>query len=504
MEQKDYLMIEDVHKSFFGVEVLKGVSLSAAAGEVHGLLGGNGAGKSTLMNILGGIYSKDSGQIYIDGKEVHITDSKTAEHVGIAFIHQELKLFDLRSVAENIMISRLPTKGPFHFVDDKRKNEIAKAYLDEVGLQVSPTTRLGELSIAEQQQVEIAKALSLNAKILIFDEPTSSLTNRETNILFGIIRQLKANGACIIYISHKSDEIFEICDKVSVLRNGENVGTLDTSVATNDELVSLIIGRRLDQYFPQLPPAPGPDAEKVLEVKHLVNKKLNDVSFYLRKGEILGLFGLVGAGRSETARAIFGLDRLASGEIYIEGKQVKVSSPHKAMKTGISFLTENRREEGLVLKQDIRKNLTFPILERIRIPGIGCIRSKKETSLVKDAFQRFLIKATGPEQRVGTLSGGNQQKVVLAKWFVTESNVLLLDEPTRGVDIGAKAEIYQLIVEMVAKGLSVILISCEESEMMGMCHRILVMRDGEIIREFNRNETTQEELVGLCIGGKVE
>ncbi len=501
-KEKDYLVIEDIHKSFYGVEVLKGVSFSAAAGEVHGLLGGNGAGKSTLMNILGGIYSKDSGRIFIDGKEANITDSKAAERAGIAFIHQELKLFGLRSVAENIMISNLPTKGPFHFVDDKKKNEIAKQYLDEVGLQVSPTTRLDELSIAEQQQVEIAKALSLNAKVLIFDEPTSSLTSRETNILFGIIRQLKKNGACIIYISHKSDEIFEICDKVSVLRNGENVGTRDTANTTNDELVSLIIGRKLDQYFPELPPAPGPEAETVLEVKGLVNKKLNGVSFALRKGEILGLFGLMGAGRSETARAIFGLDHLFSGEIYMEGSQVKISSPRKAMKTGISFLTENRREEGLVLNADIRKNLTFPILSRVSVPGIGCIRAKTEMSLVKEAFKRFLIKATGPEQRAATLSGGNQQKVVLSKWFMTDSKVLILDEPTRGVDIGAKAEIYQLITEMVEKGLSVILISCEESEMMGMCHRILVMRDGEIIGEFQRDETTQEELVGLCIGGK--
>lgn len=501
-KEKDYLVIEDIHKSFYGVEVLKGVSFSAAAGEVHGLLGGNGAGKSTLMNILGGIYSKDSGRIFIDGKEANITDSKAAERAGIAFIHQELKLFGLRSVAENIMISNLPTKGLFHFVDDKKKNEIAKQYLDEVGLQVSPTTRLDELSIAEQQQVEIAKALSLNAKVLIFDEPTSSLTSRETNILFGIIRQLKKNGACIIYISHKSDEIFEICDKVSVLRNGENVGTRNTADTTNDELVNLIIGRKLDQYFPELPPAPGPEAETVLEVKGLANKKLNGVSFSLRKGEILGLFGLMGAGRSETARAIFGLDHLFSGEIYMEGSQVKISSPRKAMKTGISFLTENRREEGLVLNADIRKNLTFPILSRVSVPGIGCIRGKTEMSLVKEAFKRFLIKATGPEQRAATLSGGNQQKVVLSKWFMTESKVLILDEPTRGVDIGAKAEIYQLITEMVEKGLSVILISCEESEMMGMCHRILVMRDGEIIGEFQRDETTQEELVGLCIGGK--
>jgi len=502
MEQKDYLVIEDIHKSFYGVEVLKGVSFSAAAGEVHGLLGGNGAGKSTLMNILGGIYTKDSGRIFIDGKEVNITDSKAAEQAGIAFIHQELKLFGLRSVAENIMISNLPTKGPLHFVDDKKKNEIAKRYLDEVGLQVSPATRLDELSIAEQQQVEIAKALSLQAKVLIFDEPTSSLTSRETNILFDIIRRLKANGACIIFISHKSDEIFEICDKVSVLRNGENVGTRDTACTTNDELVNLIIGRKLDQYFPELPPAPGPEAEIVLEAKGLVSKKLNGVSFSLRKGEILGLFGLMGAGRSETARAIFGLDHLFAGEIYMEGGQVKISSPRKAMKCGISFLTENRREEGLVLNADIRKNLTFPILSRVSVPVIGCIRPRTEMGLVKEAFKRFLIKATGPEQRAATLSGGNQQKVVLSKWFMTESKVLILDEPTRGVDIGAKAEIYQLITEMVEKGLSVILISCEEAEMMGMCHRILVMRDGEIIGEFKRDETTQEELVGLCIGGK--
>ena len=476
MANMDYLVIEDIHKSFYGVEVLKGVSFSAASGEVHGLLGGNGAGKSTLMNVLGGLYTKDSGRICINGQEVQIHDTKAAERAGIAFIHQELKLFDLRSVAENIMISNLPVKGPFRLIDDKKKNEMAKKYLDEVGLNVEPTTRLGELSIAEQQQVEIAKALSLDAKILIFDEPTSSLTNRETRILFEIIRKLKAGGACIIYISHKSDEIFEICDKVTVLRNGENVGTLDTKAATNDELVSLIIGRKLEQYFPQLPPAPGEDAPKVLEVKDLVNRKLAGVSFSLRKGEILGLFGLVGAGRSETARAIFGLDYLASGE--------------------------NRREEGLVLKMDIRRNLTFPILDRISVPGAGYVRRKKEMGLVKDAFSRFLIKATGPEQRSGTLSGGNQQKVVLSKWFMTESKVLILDEPTRGVDVGAKAEIYELITEMVSKGLSVIMISCEESEMLGMCHRILVMRDGEIIGEFNREGATQEKLVGLCMGGK--
>lgn len=497
----EYLVIKDVCKSFFGVPILKNVSFTAGAGEIHGLLGGNGAGKSTLMNILGGIYTKDSGDIFIDGKEVEIGNARVAEHLGIGFIHQELKLFDLRSIGENIMISKLPTKGPFKFVDDKKKNAMAKQYLDMVGLDVSPASRLGELSIAEQQQVEIAKALSLNARILIFDEPTSSLTDRETKILFGIIRKLKADGACIIYISHKFDEIFQICDKVTVLRNGENVGTLDTTNTTNDELVGLVIGRKLDQYFPELPPAPGPDAETVLEVKNLINKKLRGVSFQLKKGEILGLFGLVGAGRSETARAIFGLDYLASGEIYIQGQQVKISSPTRAMKERISFLTENRREEGLILKHDIKRNLTLPIIGRISVPGIGLVKFKKEREVVRDAFNRFLIKATGPQQRAGTLSGGNQQKVVLSKWFMTDSNVLILDEPTRGVDVGAKAEIYELIVEMVEKGLSVILISCEEPEIMGMCHRMLVMSDGRIIGEFKKGEATQEKLIGLCMGG---
>ena len=279
---------------------------------------------------------------------------------------------------------------------------------------------------------------------------------------------------------------------------------MDVATTTNEELVNLVIGRRLDQYFPELPPAPGRDAEVVMSVKGLSNKRLNNVSFDLRKGEILGLFGLVGAGRSETARAIFGLDPLFAGEIYMEGKKVKIKSSSDAMKRGISFLTENRREEGLVLKMDVGKNLTLPIMNKITVPAVNMIKFAKEKAIINDAFKRFMIKATGAGQRVSKLSGGNQQKVVLSKWFVTDSKVLILDEPTRGVDVGAKAEIYQLIVEMVNKGLSVILISCEEPEIIGMCHRMLVMRDGEIVGEFNKGEATQETLVALCMGGKAE
>lgn len=491
-----YLEIKDIKKSFVGVQVLKGVSFSAYAGEVHGLLGGNGAGKSTLMNILGGLYTKDGGEIIIDGKRKEITNAQKAEDAGIGFVHQELKLFDGRSIAENIFMWKLPTKKPFGFVDDKSINQEAVKWLDEVGLKVAPTTPLGELSIAEQQLVEIAKVLSMNAKIIIFDEPTSSLTVGETKKLFGIIRKLKEEGCCIIYISHKFDEIFEICDKVTVLRDGVVIKTQKTSDTNDAELASAVIGRKLEQYYPALPEAPDNTVEKVLEVQHFTNRKLNNVSMELRKGEIVGIFGLVGAGRSELLRAIYGLDELESGEIIIQGETCKITGPKKAMAKGISFLTENRREEGLVLKMSIKHNLTLPTLKRIKVPVLNTVRFKKENQLVEEAFKKFLIKAEGPNQRSGHLSGGNQQKVVLSKWMMTDSPILMLDEPTRGVDIGAKAEIYDLIVRMIKEtGLSVILVSSEAPEIMGLSHRIYVMRDGKIVAEYKKGEATEEELV---------
>lgn len=502
MEKRAYLAIENIKKSFGGVSVLKGVTFHVEKGEVHGLLGGNGAGKSTLMNILGGIYTKDSGEIYIDGELVDVSNTKKADEAGIGFVHQELKLFDLRSVAENILMSRLPSGALPGFVSDKKKNEQAQQWLEAVGLKIPSTTILGELSLAEQQLVEIAKVLSLNAKIIILDEPTSSLTGPETKRLFDIIRKLKNEGACIIYISHKFDEIFEICDKVTVLRDGEVAGTRKTDETTNEQLVSMVIGRRLDQYFPALPAAPGADSEPVLAIKGFSNSKLSDVSFELRKGEILGLFGLVGAGRSELMRAIYGLDYLKSGELYIHEKKVKIRGPRTAMRQGISFLTENRREEGLVTKANVRDNLVLPILKTISVPVVGQIRRKREKEIVDDAFEKFMIKAESPKQRVSRLSGGNQQKVVLSKWFMTNSPILMLDEPTRGVDVGAKAEIYDLIVKNVQeKGLSVILVSSEAPEIMGMCHRILAMRDGMVVGEFLQGETSEEELILKCAGG---
>ncbi|MCI8517942.1 MAG: sugar ABC transporter ATP-binding protein [Hungatella sp.] len=501
MENQAYLQINNICKSFFGVPILKNVSISIDAGEIHGLLGGNGAGKSTLMNVLGGIYTKDSGDIFIDGAKTNIRNASDAEKAGISFIHQELKLFGLRSVAENIEISNLPTSGPFGFVDEKKKNSDAQKWLDMVGLNVKSKVRLGELSIAQQQLVEIAKALSLNAKIMIFDEPTSSLTAHETQKLFEIIRGFKREGRCIIYISHKFDEIFQICDRVTVLRNGENAGTLDVKNATSDELIRMIIGRKLNQYFPELPPAPGENTPAVLEVKGLENNRLNGMSFDLKKGEILGLFGLVGAGKSETVRAIFGIDKLSGGEIAVNGQKVKRMTPKRAMKLGLSFLTENRREEGLVMKLDIRHNLTIPIISRLSVPVVKCVKLREESRTVDSAFARFMIKATGPKQRVSTLSGGNQQKVVLSKWIMTNPDVLILDEPTRGVDVGAKAEIYQLIVEMVREGLSVIIISCEEDEILEMCHRILVVNEGRVVGSFAQKEATTEKMLKLCMAG---
>ncbi|MDO5111598.1 MAG: sugar ABC transporter ATP-binding protein [Clostridia bacterium] len=502
MEKQAYLEFRDIHKSFVGVSVLSGVSFSAYAGEVHGLLGGNGAGKSTLMNILGGLYTKDSGDIIINGKTVHITNALKAGEAGIGFVHQELKLFNSLSLAENIFMWRLPTKKPLGFVDDKTKNEEAVKWLRMVGLDFAPTVTVEELSIAEQQLVEIAKVLSMGARILILDEPTSSLTTGETKKLFEIIRQLKQQDVCIIYISHKFDEIFEICDSVTVLRDGKAVWTKPTSEVSNEDLTHAVIGRRLNQYFPQLPPAPDKDAQIILEAKDYKNKKLDKVSFSLRKGEILGVFGLVGAGRSELLRAVFGLDPLYEGETVLNGKPCVIHSPKDAMRHGIGFLTENRREEGLVLKMNIKHNLTMPILSRISIPVAGMMRFKTENKLVAEAFQRFLIKAEGPNQRAGHLSGGNQQKVVLSKWMLTDAPILLLDEPTRGVDIGAKAEIYELIVKLIEEtGTSVILVSSEAPEILGMSHRILVMRDGKIIAEHANDAVTEEELVLECARG---
>lgn len=500
MRQDDYLIMRDIHKSFSTVEVLKGVDFSVRKGEIHGFLGGNGAGKSTFMNILGGIYTKDSGEIWINGEQVEISSPIQSIRHGISFIHQELKLFSMRSVADNIYMSRLPVKGPLKLVDDQQKNAMAKEWLDQIDLKIDPGTVVERLSIAEQQMVEIAKALSYQAQIIIFDEPTSSLTKKETEILFRIIRKLRNEGACIIFISHKFDEVFDLCDRVTVLRDGKNVGTVAIADTNTDELVSMVIGRKLDQYYPEIDFQPQ---EKIaLEVRHFCNRKLKDVNLSLHKGEILGIFGLVGAGRSELARAIFGLDYLQKGQVLIDGDEKKITSPTSAMSNGIGFLTEDRRGEGLVLGMDISDNLNVPIISKLMIPVIGLLQRKKIRKNTEDAFEKFQIRASGPRQKVKQLSGGNQQKVVLAKWFLTDPEIFILDEPTRGVDIKVKTELYEQIVKLASSGRSVIVISSEAPEILGISHRILVMRRGQIAGEFLRRDATEEKLVKCAMGGE--
>jgi len=499
MQYSDYLVMKGIRKSFSNVEVLKNCDFSVRRGEIHGFLGGNGAGKSTFMNILGGIYSKDAGEIFIDGKKVEISSPMQSMRHGISFIHQELKLFSMRSIADNIYMSSLPTKA-LGLIDDKRENEMAREWLERIELDVPPKTIVEDLSIAEQQMVEIAKALSIQAQIFIFDEPTSSLTRKETQILFRIIRKLRDEGACIIFISHKFDEVFELCDRVTVLRDGKNVGTVNVAETNADELVSMVVGIRLEQYYPEIKKSPS--METALEISHFRNRRLNDVSFSLKKGEILGLFGLVGAGRSELARAIFGLDYVSSGELRIYGEKKRITSPKEAMKNGIGFLTEDRRGEGLVLSMDIDSNLNVPMLKELVVPGVDFLRKRKMAENTARAFGQFNIVAASPKQRVKLLSGGNQQKVVLAKWFLTGPNIFILDEPTRGVDIKVKADLYEQIVDLAAAGRSVLMISSEAPELLGISHRILVVRNGKIAGEFMRGDGTEEKLVRCAMGGE--
>lgn len=499
MENKDYLVMKDIYKSFSSVAVLKGVSFAVQRGEVHGLLGGNGAGKSTLMNILGGIYSKDKGNIYIDGKETDIQSPTQAIQNGIAFIHQELKLFSMRSVADNIFMSRLPVKGPFRFIDENKKNQEARRWLSLIELDIDPKTHVEKLSIAERQMVEIAKALSYESQIIIFDEPTSSLTKKETQTLFRIIGKLRDAGTCIIYISHKFEEIFELCDRVTVLRDGKNVGVVRTNETTTDELVGMVIGVRLEQYYPVVPPL---ETQNVLmKVENFVNRKLKGISFELREGEILGIFGLVGAGRSELARAMFGLDWLMTGDMFIREEKVRINSPRSAMRHGISFLTEDRRGEGLVLSMHVENNLNLPILNSIAAPVFNLLSRSKMKKNTSEAIKRFNIIAKNPRQLSKQLSGGNQQKVVFGKWRLTNPWVFILDEPTRGIDIKAKAEIYEQIAGMSKEGRASVVISSEAPELLGICHRILVMREGKMCGWFAREEATEEKLVKIAMGG---
>ncbi|WP_321992440.1 sugar ABC transporter ATP-binding protein [Marispirochaeta aestuarii] len=490
MSEQILLEMNHIRKEFPGVLALKDVSLQLRAGEVHALLGENGAGKSTLIKILGGIYARDAGEIVIDGKVVHIDSVHDAQKYGISVIHQELVLVPHMTVAENIYLGREPLKSG-RFVDFKKMHNDAKKLLDSFELDIRPEEEISELTIAQQQMVEIIKALSFNAKILVMDEPTSSLSEKDVDFLFENIRKLKKAQVGIIYISHRMSELKQIADRITVIRDGEYIGTKDTKTTDNDELIAMMVGRQLTNYYTR---TFGNPTEKVLEVKNLSDGKLlKDVSFHLFKGEILGFAGLVGAGRSELMKCIFGIDPFQSGEILLNGKPAVIRNPDEAMKKGIALVPESRKLEALFPDQTVKYNITIKALGEF-IHGIH-VNNAQETKITREYVDKMAIKTPTYQQVVGNLSGGNQQKVVIGRWLATKPKILILDEPTRGVDVGAKAEIYAIMNNLVKEGVAIIMISSELPEVINMSDRVVVMSNGRITACLPREGLTQEKIM---------
>jgi rhamnose transport system ATP-binding protein len=484
--------VQHVSKSFGGAHALQDVHFEIFPGEVHALLGENGAGKSTLIKIITGVYQPDAGELFLEGRPVRFADTRAAQAQGIAAIYQEPSLFPDLDIAENIMVGRQPTGRAG--VDWKRMYQEAAALLRRLGLPLDPRMKARELSVAQQQIVEIARALSVNAKILIMDEPTSSLTLREVDDLFGIVRQLRAAGTAVVFISHRLEELFALADRVTTLRDGRYVGTRPITEVTTEELIRMMVGRTLDELFPKQDVAAG---EVVLEVEGLgVAGSFSDVSFQLRRGEIVGMAGLIGAGRTDVARALFGIEPATAGTIKLDGRAVTIKSPDAAMALGIGYVPEDRKEHGLVLKMSIADNITLPVLSRFA--RLGWLDARRELEAAAAAARQLEVKMAHVGQHVGQLSGGNQQKVVLAKWLGTQPRVLILDEPTRGIDVGTKAAVHRLMSSLAAQGLAVLMISSELPEILGMSDRILVMREGRLTGQFSRTEATQERLMAAA------
>jgi ABC-type sugar transport system ATPase subunit len=485
-----------ITRRFPGVLALNEVSLAVRRGSCHGLVGENGAGKSTLGKILAGIYQPDTGQILVDGREVRLGSPRDALDAGIGMVHQELAFCENLSVAENLCLGRMPSRGAF--VSRRRMNELADEQLRAVGADIDVERRLGELPIGQQQIVQIAGAVGRGARILIFDEPTSSLSEAESRGLFDLIRRLQADGVTSIYISHRLPEIFELCDTVTVLRDGQVVGTLPTPELDEASLVQMMIGRPYEAYFPShLETRLG---KELLRVEGLSSpEKFDDMSFTLHAGEILGLAGLVGSGRTETAQALFGLDPAARGKVYVEGKPVDIQGrPSAAMGLGLGLIPEDRKRHGLVLSMTAKENITLPTLSRLS--SFGWVRRRAEESLAGKYFDLMRVRAPGMNVVSASLSGGNQQKLVLARWLAAKCRILLVDEPTRGVDVGAKAEIHGLIDRLAAEGSGILLISSELPEILNLSTRILVLRHGRIAGELTREECTQEAVMRLMAG----
>jgi ribose transport system ATP-binding protein len=484
------LEMKNIVKEFPGVKALDDVDLQVKAGEVHILLGENGAGKSTLMKILSGVYQAEGGSIHIDGKQVQIKNTKDAQKHGVGIIFQEFNLIPDLSVAENIFLGRAPSTSGL--LNRKKLYADASKLLEELELNIAPKTLVKDLGVAEQQMVEIAKALSINSRILIMDEPTAALTEQEINVLFEKIHSLKQKGVAIIYISHRMEEFAKICDRVTVMRDGKYVDTVEFSKTTIDDLIKLMVGRSLEDKFPK--DLSIKQGGELLRVENLSTKnKLKNVSFTLRAGEVLGISGLMGAGRTEIARAIFGADPITEGDIFIEGKQVKIKSPKDAIKKGISYLTEDRKKSGLALTLSVRENITLADINKVSKTSI--VNKKVEKETVDEFIKNLKIKTSTPEQKAKFLSGGNQQKVVIAKWLHTNTKIFIFDEPTRGIDVGAKIEVYQLINDLARDGNGIIMISSEMPEILGLSDNILVVNDGKATGYLTRNEASQEKIM---------
>ncbi|MEK7706996.1 MAG: sugar ABC transporter ATP-binding protein [Verrucomicrobiota bacterium] len=490
MPDATLLTLRGIGKRFGGVIALDGVDFELRAGEIHALLGENGAGKSTLIKILGGIHRPDSGEILLDGRAVTIQEVTDADSLGIRLIHQELSLAPNLSVAENIFLGREP--GRFGFLDRRQLFTNAQAVIAELGLPEigAVEARVADLSVAQQQMVEIARALSTRARILILDEPTASLSEAETEALFGKLRGLASQGVGIIYISHRLEEIQRLAHRITVLRDGRSVGTQAAAELNQSELIRLMVGRDLQAHYPRPPRKPGGVA---LTVRNLRNAQVRDVSFELRYGEILGFAGLVGAGRTELARALFGIDPLHGGEILVDGKAATIRCPSDALTAGLALVPEDRKRQGLVMTGSVAYNLALPWTHEWIS---GCVPNlQRRNGIVSRTVQRFRIRISDPEQPIGSLSGGNQQKVVVGKWMERPPRILILDEPTRGVDVGAREEMFAILHQMVEQGMAVILISSDLPEVMNLSHRLALYRDGRIVREVAAQEITPEEVM---------
>ncbi|MEI8332233.1 MAG: sugar ABC transporter ATP-binding protein [Chloroflexota bacterium] len=485
-----------ISKSFPGVRALDDCRFELLPGEVHALVGENGAGKSTLMNILAGIYHRDAGTIRVKGQEVEVASPRAAQNLGISIIHQELNLMGHLTVAQNIFIGREP-RGVAPFVlDEKRLNAKTRELLETLHIKLDPRARVSSLAVAQQQMVEIAKALSFNSDVLIMDEPTAALTDTEIDELFGIIRHLRERGAGIVHISHRLEELKQISDRVTVMRDGRYIDTLRTAEADIGSIISMMVGRTIFDATPELPEHPDPDV--VLEVRDLNRGRVvRDVSFQLHRGEILGFSGLVGAGRTEVVRAVFGADPHDSGEILVHGKPVTIRTPADAVAHGIGYLSEDRKQYGLALKMDVEANVVLASLRRFT-GRLGLIKFGRTRAVAEERVKSLAIKTPSIAQRVRNLSGGNQQKVVIAKWLTAETEILIFDEPTRGIDVGAKSEIYRLLNDLAQQGRSIIMISSELPEILRMSHRILVMCEGRITGELSSAEATQEKIMTLA------